>query len=197
MIDVVSRVAKEIFIPFSVGGGLRTVGDMRKVLLAGAEKISIDSGAVRDPDVISQGAKAFGSQCIVLSMQIKQVAASPDQPSGYEVFIDGARTPTGLDAVGWAIKGVELGAGEIVVNSIDADGTTDGYDVSITRKIAQTVGVPVIASGGAGNADHIKDACEEGCADAAIIASIIHFGDTSIPDLKRELIAKGVEIREP
>ena len=157
MINVVSAVANQIFIPFSVGGGLRTLDDMRKVLWAGAEKVSIDSGAVRNPDLIAQGARAFGSQCIVLSMQVKNVSASPEIPSGYEIYIDGARRPMGIDAIEWAKKGVELGAGEIVVNSIDQDGTKAGYELKLTKQISETVSVPVIASGGAGNPQHLKD----------------------------------------
>ena len=195
MIDVVDRVAREIFIPFSVGGGLRTLADMRKVLLAGAEKVSIDSGAVRNPQVIHEGADAFGNQCIVLSMQVKRVEPSDAIPSGFEVFIDGARVATGMDAVEWAQRGVELGAGEIVANSIDADGVQTGYDVELTRRIAEAVEVPVIASGGAGEPVHIYDVCTEGKADAAIVASMVHFGTYSIPQIKDDLRARGLPMR--
>src|SRR6266851_2274689 len=150
MIDVVSAVAREIFIPFSVGGGLRTLEDMRAVLLAGAEKVSIDSGAVRNPAIIAEGARAFGSQCIVLSMQVKQTSPRPGVPSGYEVVIDGGRTFTGKDAVEWAKEGESRGAGELCINSIDRDGTNAGYELDLTRQIAESVSIPVIASGGAG-----------------------------------------------
>ena len=195
MIDVVASVAREIFIPFSVGGGLRTLSDMRRVLLAGAEKVSIDSGAVRNPDTIRQGAKAFGRQCIVLSMQVKRVPCTPNIPSGYEIFIDGARTATGLDAIEWAQRGEELGAGELVVNSIDADGVKTGYDVGLTRRMAEAVGIPVIASGGAGEPSHLYDVFSQGNADAAIVASMIHFGTYSIPEIKDYLHRRGLPIR--
>ena len=195
MINVVSAVANQIFIPFSVGGGLRTLDDMRKVLWAGAEKVSIDSGAVRNPDLIAQGARAFGSQCIVLSMQVKNVSASPEIPSGYEIYIDGARRPMGIDAIEWAKKGVELGAGEIVVNSIDQDGTKAGYELKLTKQISETVSVPVIASGGAGNPQHLKDVFVESRADAAIVASITHYGEFSINSIKNYLGQQGVTVR--
>ncbi|MBI4641321.1 MAG: imidazole glycerol phosphate synthase subunit HisF [Candidatus Tectomicrobia bacterium] len=195
MIEVVRRVAQVIFIPFSVGGGLRSVEDMRNVLLAGAEKVSVDSGAVRRPEIIQEGAKAFGRQCIVLSMQVKQVEKHPGIPSGYEIIIDGGRTPTGLDALEWAKRGVELGAGEICVNSIDRDGTTDGFELNLTRMISEAVDVPVIASGGAGLPEHISDVFREGKADAAILASMIHFGHYTIPSIKEYLKGKGIEVR--
>ena len=177
------------------GGGLRTLEDMRAVLLAGAEKISIDSGAVRDPDLVRQGSEAFGAQCVVLSMQVLRVAASREIPSGCEIHIDGGRTPTGLDAVEWSMRGEALGAGELVVNSIDADGTTAGYDVELTREIARRVSIPVIASGGAGSAADVARVLDEGEADAAIIASIIHKGDTTIGALKRDLARMGIPVR--
>lgn len=195
MIDVVASVAREIFIPFSVGGGLRTLSDMRRVLLAGAEKVSIDSGAVRNPDTIRQGAEAFGRQCIVLSMQVKRVPQTPTIPSGYEIYIDGARTATGLDAIEWAQRGEELGAGELVVNSIDADGVKTGYDVDLTRRMAEAVGIPVIASGGAGEPSHLYDVFSQGNADAAIVASMTHFGTYSIPEIKEYLHRRGLPIR--
>jgi cyclase len=196
MIEVVRNVAREIFIPFSVGGGLRTLQDMRNVLLAGAEKVSIDSGAVRNPQIIREGADAFGSQCIVLSMQVRRVARSDTIPSGFEIFIDGARTATGLDAIEWAKRGESLGAGELVVNSIDADGAKTGYDVELTRKMSDAVGIPVIASGGAGEPSHIYDVCTEGRADAAIVASMIHFGTYSIPQIKEYLSGRGLAVRK-
>ena len=195
MIEVVRAVAREIFIPFSVGGGLRTLDDLREVLLAGAEKVSIDSGAVRNPELIAQGASAFGSQCIVLSMQVKRAAEPAQFPSGYEVIIDGGRTPTGMDAVHWSQRGEELGAGELCVNSIDRDGTRLGYDLEITHAISQAVSIPVIASGGAGEPEDLREAFTAGGADAAIVASLIHYRDYSIPMLKRYLHDWGVEIR--
>lgn len=195
MIDVVRRVAEAVYIPFSVGGGLRTLEDMRRVLLAGAEKVSVDSGAVRDPQIIARGAAAFGSQCVVLSMQVKKVAASDTIPSGWEIWIDGARQPTGLDAIHWAQRGEELGAGELCVNSIDQDGTRAGYDIELTRAMADAVTIPVIASGGGGNAEDIARVCTEGKADAAILASVIHRRELTIPDLKRELSKRGVPMR--
>ena len=195
MIDVVRRVAEAIYIPFSVGGGLRTLEDMRRALLAGAEKVSVDSGAVRNPGILAEGAKAFGRQCVVLSMQVKRCPPTDKIPSGFEIVIDGARTHTGMDAVEWAKRGEDLGAGEICANSVDADGERTGYDVEMTRAIAEAVSIPVIASGGGGCAAHIARVCSEGKADAAIVASIIHRRETTIPDLKKELAAMGVPMR--
>ncbi len=195
MLEVVRAVAREIFIPFSVGGGLRELEDMRAVLRAGAEKISIDSGAVRNPRIIAEGARAFGSQCIVLSMQVKRREASSAFPSGYEVMIDGGRTPTGRDALCWAREGERLGAGELCINSIDRDGTKLGYDLEITRLISESVTIPVIASGGAGEPQHLYDAFTAGAADAAIVASIVHYGDYPIAELKRYLTKHGIEMR--
>jgi cyclase len=196
MLEVVDAVAREIFIPFSVGGGLRTLEDMRAVLLAGAEKVSIDSGAVRDPAVISAGARAFGSQCIVLSMQVKLTGVRTQVPSGYEVVIDGGRVFTGHDAIEWAHEGERLGAGELVINSIDRDGTKSGYELEITRRISESVSIPVVASGGAGRPEHLRDAFTRGAADAAIVASIVHYGEHPIPELKRYLRGAGVEVRD-
>ena len=196
MLEVVDAVAREIFIPFSVGGGLRTLDDMRAVLLAGAEKVSIDSGAVRDPALIAAGARAFGSQCVVLSMQVKLTGARTQVPSGYEVVIDGGRVFTGRDAIEWAHQGERLGAGELVVNSIDRDGTKSGYDLEITRRISESVSIPVVASGGAGRPEHLRDAFTRGAADAAIVASIVHYGEHPIPELKRYLRSAGVEVRD-
>ena len=195
MIEVVRRVAEAIYIPFSVGGGLRTVEDMRRVLLAGAEKVSIDSGAVRNPKIISEGARAFGSQCVVLSMQVLRVGRSEKVPSGWEIYIDGGRTPTGLDAVEWSRRGEDLGAGELCVNSIDRDGTKERYDIELTRAVAEAVGIPVTASGGGGDARHIYDVCTEARADAAIVASIIHRREITIPELKRRLAEMGLPVR--
>jgi len=195
LLEVVRTVAREIFIPFSVGGGLRTVEDMRAVLLAGAEKVSVDSGAVRNPPIIAEGARAFGSQCIVLSMQVKRGATSPQFPSGYEVMIDGGRTPAGRDAIEWAHEGERLGAGELCVNSIDRDGTKRGYDLEITRRISESVSIPVIASGGAGEPRHLYEAFTAGAADAALVASIVHYGEYPIADLKRYLSQRSIEMR--
>ncbi len=196
MLEVVRAVAREIFIPFSVGGGLRTLEDLRAVLLAGAEKVSIDSGAVRNPGIVTQGAKAFGSQCIVLSMQVKFTGPRAAIPSGYEVVIDGGRTPTGRDAIAWSREGERLGAGELCLNSIDRDGTKEGYDLELTRAVSEAVSIPVIASGGAGEPAHLRDAFTRGAADAAIVASIVHYGEFPIPELKRYLRNCGVEVRE-
>ncbi len=195
MIDVVREVARKTFIPFAVGGGLRTVDDMHKVLLAGADKVSIDTGAVRDPHLIGRGAARFGSQCIVLGMQPKRVEPSSSFPSGYRIYIDGARTPTQLDAVQWAMEAERLGAGEICVNSIDADGTKDGYDLEVTRRVSEAVSIPVIASGGAGEPEHLRQVLTEGKADAALIASLVHFGHYSVGEIKDYLERHGVPVR--
>ncbi|WP_027179858.1 imidazole glycerol phosphate synthase subunit HisF [Maridesulfovibrio bastinii] len=194
-IDVVERVASEIFIPFSVGGGINTVEDMRAVLVAGAEKVSVNSGAVKNPDIISQGAAAFGSQCIVLGMDVKRVEKSEKIPSGFEIVINGGRKFMGIDALEWAKTAEALGAGEICINSIDADGTKDGYDIELTRLIAESVTIPVIASGGAGHPDHMVEAVTEGRATAALIASIVHYGEYTIPELKKYMSDKGVHTR--
>lgn len=194
-LDVVERVASQIFIPFSVGGGIGSVADMRAVLLAGAEKVSVNSGAVKNPDIISEGAVAFGSQCVVLGMDVKRVEKSEAIPSGFEVVVHGGRKFTGLDALEWAKTGEALGAGEICLNSIDADGTKDGYDLELTRLIAKSVHIPVIASGGAGNPDHMADALIEGKASAALIASIVHYGEYTIPQIKEHIAGRGVPMR--
>jgi imidazole glycerol-phosphate synthase subunit HisF len=195
MIDTVRRVAEKIFIPFSVGGGIRSVEDMRRVLLAGAEKVSINSAAVRDPGLIARGAEAFGSQAIVLGMDVKRVSPSPKIPSGYEMVIDGGRTPAGIDALAWAREGEKQGAGEICLNSIDADGTKEGYELNLTRLIASHVRIPVIASGGAGKAEHLFQVLTQGLADAALIASVTHYGLFSIRELKSYLHDAGVKVR--
>ena len=194
-LDVVERVAAAIAIPFSVGGGLSSVADMRAVLLAGAEKVSINSAAVRKPELISQGAEAFGSQAVVVGMDVQQVPVTDSIPSGYEVVIQGGRTPTGLDAVAWAIRCEVLGAGELCVNSIDADGTKAGYELRLTRCIAESVGIPVIASGGAGNPEHMYDALTQGKASAALIASIVHYGEYTIGGIKEYLSGRGCKVR--
>ena len=173
-LDMVRRVAREVFVPFTVGGGIRSLNDMFQVLKAGAEKISIDSMAVRNPQIITQGALAFGRQCMVLSMQVKHVGVSDKIPSGYEIAIDGARVFTGMDAVEWAKKGESLGAGEICVKSIDRDGTHQGYDLDITKQIADAVNIPVIASGGAGKPEHLADVFTKTGASAGIISSMLY-----------------------
>ncbi len=196
MIDVVRRVAETIFIPFSVGGGIRTVEDMRDVLLAGAEKISVNSAAVKNPEIISQGADAFGSQCIVLGMDVKHVGKSDAIPSGYEIVINGGRKHMGIDALEWAIRGQELGAGEICLNSIDADGMRSGYELTLTAMISENVKIPVIASGGAGEPVHLEDVLKDGKADAALIASMVHYGDYTVPEIKDYLTSKDVKVRK-
>jgi len=195
MIDVVRGVAENIFIPFSVGGGIRSLEDIRAVLLAGAEKVSVNSAAIRNPSIISDGAKAFGSQCIVLGMDVKSVPLSARIPSGYEMVIDGGRVFTGLDALDWAKEAERLGAGEICLNSIDADGTQKGYELNLTALISENVGIPVIASGGAGNIEHIYDVLTKGKADAALVASIVHYGSVSIKDIKSNLQDRHVKVR--
>lgn len=196
MIDVVRRVAENIFIPFSVGGGIRTIEDMRTVLLAGAEKVSVNSAAVKNPEIISEGATAFGSQCIVLGMDVKKVKPSAKISSGYEIVINGGRTSMDIDALGWARDAENLGAGEICLNSIDADGTQQGYDLALTQLISKNVSIPVIASGGAGNVGHIHDVLTTGKADAALIASMVHYGTYTVRQIKEELDTQGVKIRK-
>lgn len=195
MIETVRKVAERIFIPFSVGGGIRTVEDMRHVLLAGAEKVSINSAAIREPGLITKGAEAFGSQAIVLGMDVKRVPPSEKIPSGYEMVIDGGRAFTGLDALAWAKEGERLGAGEICLNSIDADGTQKGYELRLTKLIATSVNIPVIASGGAGAMEHIHEVFAEGMADAALIASITHYGTHTVKEIKSYLHEKGIKVR--
>ena len=194
-LDVVERVASNIFIPFSVGGGISSVEDMRAVLLAGAEKVSVNSAAVRNPRIISDGAEAFGSQAIVVGMDVLKVPVSECCPSGYEIVINGGRKPMGLDAIAWARRCEELGAGELCVNSIDADGTKDGYELTLTRMICDAVTIPVIASGGAGAPQHLVDAVTTGRASAALVASIVHYGQYSIAELKEYMAQAGVPVR--
>ncbi len=195
MLKVVENVASQIFIPFSVGGGISTLADMRDVLLAGAEKISVNSAAVKTPHIISEGAAAFGSQCIVVGMDVLRVPRSEAIPSGYEIVIHGGRKHMGIDALWWAKEVERLGAGELCINSIDADGTKDGYELTLTRLIADSVRIPVIASGGAGNPQHMVDAVTEGRASAALIASIVHYGEYTVTDLKNYMAEKGVKVR--
>ena len=198
-LDMVRRVSSQLFVPLCVGGGIRSVDDMHAVLAVGAEKISIDSAAVRNPELISQGAREFGSQAIVLSMQVKRVPPTDSIRSGYEIAIDGARTYTGMDAVEWALRGAELGAGELCINSIDQDGTHSGFDLDVTRMIASQVSVPVIASGGAGSAPHIAAAFQDAGASAAIISSLLYSPriarNLGVRALKEQLTDLGITMR--
>jgi len=195
-IEMVRQVAKAVHIPFAVGGGIRNLEDMRQVLLAGAEKVSVNSLAVRNPEIIAAGAKQFGSQCIVLGMDPVKVEKSKKFPSGYEITIQGFRTRTSIDALQWAKQAQDLGAGEIVVNSVDADGTQAGFEINLTKMISENVSIPVVASGGAGTCRHLIDVFTAGKADAAIIASMIHTGKFTIKQIKEELIAAGIAIRK-
>lgn len=194
-IDIVRHVAQSIRIPFAVGGGIATLDDMQRVLLAGAEKVSVNSLALQNPDIIAHGARAFGSQCIVLGIDPAAAPGDPRFPSGYEVTARGFRERTGLDALQWARRAEQLGAGEIVVNSVDADGTRAGFDLTLTRLIADAVGIPVVASGGAGHPDHLRDAFTLAHADAAIVAGIIHTGAYTIPQIKQALHAAAIPTR--
>ncbi|MFO8048646.1 MAG: imidazole glycerol phosphate synthase subunit HisF [Desulfosudaceae bacterium] len=195
MLEVVRQVAETIFIPFSVGGGIRTVDDMRSTLLAGAEKVSVNSAAVLNPELIAAGARQFGRQCIVLGMDVKRVEKSTRIPSGFEVVINGGRKYMGIDAVWWARQGQRLGAGEICLNSIDADGVQQGYDLELTRLISERVTIPVIASGGAGTPWHLFEALTSGKADAVLIASMVHYGTYSISEIKEFLNERQVPVR--
>ena len=192
MIDVAERTGDGLDIPFTVGGGLRSVEDMRRMLAAGADKTSLNTAAVRDPDLIARGAAAFGRQCIVLAIDARR---DPTTPSGWRVYTHGGRTPTDLDAVAWAREGVRLGAGEILLTSMDRDGTRDGYDLALTATVAAAVDVPVIASGGVGTLHHLYEGVTDGRADAVLAASIFHFGDYSIAEAKRYLAERGVPVR--
>ncbi len=195
MIEVVRRVAEKIFIPFSVGGGISSLEDMRQVLLAGAEKVSINSAAIKNPLLIQEGAQSFGGQCIVLGMDVKKVSPSPAIPSGYEMVIHGGRTYTGIDALWWAKEAERLGAGEICLNSIDADGTQKGYEMDLTSLISEAVTIPVIASGGAGLPEHLFQVLSQGKADAALIASMTHYGTFTIRQIKDYLQERGIAVR--
>ena len=192
MIEVIQRTAAQCFMPLTVGGGIRTTDDMHAMLRAGADKISINSSALATPELISAGAARFGSQCIVVSIDAKRIA-----PDRWEVFTHGGRKPTGLEAVEWAERACALGAGEIVLNSIDADGTKAGYDLVITRRISEAVGVPVVASGGAGTLEHMAEVLREGKADAVLAASIFHFGQYTVGEVKQFLAGEGVAVRLP
>jgi cyclase len=190
MVDIIQRAADQCFMPLTVGGGIRTVEDMHTMLKAGADKVSINSSALANPDLIRAGAEKFGSQCIVVSIDAKRVA-----PDRWDVFSHGGRKSTGLESVEWAERAVSLGAGEIVLNSIDADGTRAGFDIPITRRISEAVTVPVVASGGAGSLEHMAEVLHDGKADAVLAASIFHFGQHTVAEVKRFLAAKGIPVR--
>jgi cyclase len=195
MRDVVRRVAETVFIPFTVGGGLRTVDDIREILAAGADKISINSPAVRRPDLIDEGAKRFGSQCMVVAIDAKRLPSDEGDPISWEVYINGGRVPTGLDAVAWAQEAEDRGAGEILLTSMDADGTLDGYDIELLRAVSDIVSIPVIASGGAGRLEHFYEALIEGGASAVLAASLFHYKQLSIAQAKEYLAERGVPVR--
>ncbi len=190
MIDVVKRTASEVFVPLTVGGGLSTVQDIRELLLAGADKVTINTAAIAEPEFVRRASERFGSQCIVVAIDARR-----KERGGWEVFTHGGRNPTGIDAVGWAKKMESFGAGEILLTSMDKDGTRDGYDIELTATISQTVGIPVIASGGAGKLEHLLEAVEEGFADAVLCASIFHYGKYSIKETKEFLAQRGVVVR--
>ena len=193
MVEVVKKTAERCFMPVTVGGGIRTVEDMRKMLLAGADKVGVNTAAVNNPDVVSDGSKAFGAQCIVVAIDAKRRGDSPD--AGWEVFTHGGRTPTGRDAIEWAREVYDRGAGEILLTSMDADGTKAGYDLELTAAISESISIPVIASGGAGNLDHMVEVLEKGKADAVLAASIFHFGEYTVGDVKQYLGEHGVPVR--
>lgn len=190
MLDVISRAAEEVFIPLTVGGGIRSVDDFKNLLRVGADKISVNSAAVRNPSLITDAAMRFGSQCVVLAIDAKA-----DGKGGYEVYLNGGRIPTGIDAIEWAVKGVEAGAGEILLTSMDTDGTKAGFAIDLTRRVSEAVNVPVIASGGAGKMEHFKEVLTEGKADAALAASLFHFRELEIGELKKYLSDNGVKVR--
>ncbi len=191
MIDVVRRVAEQVFIPFTVGGGIRTVEDFREILKAGADKVAVNSAALKRPELISEAAYRFGSQCVVSAIDAKQRV----DKSGWDVYLNGGRINTGRDALEWAVEAEKLGAGEILLTSMDCDGTKDGYDLELTRTISENVRIPVIASGGAGTMKHFYEALTEGKADAVLAASLFHFRELEIMDVKRYLMEKGIEVR--
>lgn len=190
MVEVVERTASEVFIPFTVGGGIRSLEDIRKMLQAGADKVSLNTAAVKNPELIQQGAKRFGCQCIVLAVDARLVS-----PGKWEVFINGGRTATGMDALEWVKRGTALGAGEILLTSMNKDGTKDGYDIELTRAVSTAVNVPVIASGGAGELEHFYQVLTEGKADAVLAASVFHYGQFSVRQVKEYLRSRGVEVR--
>jgi imidazole glycerol-phosphate synthase subunit HisF len=191
--DVVRRTAEQVFIPLTVGGGINNVDNIKQILRAGADKVSINSAAVRDPDFITQAARQFGDQCIVVAIDARR-REDPDNP-GWDVYVRGGRENTGLDAIAWAKNVVRRGAGEILLTSMDADGTQAGYDLTLTRQIAEAVTVPVVASGGAGNCEHIYEAVTEGKAEAALLASLLHFGQLTVSEIKNYLRARSIPVR--
>jgi len=206
VLDVAARTAEQVFIPFTVGGGIRSVEDFRAVLKTGADKVSVNSGALKRPELITEAAERFGAQCVVLALDVKRVdgahpglpragGGGPAGPPRWECYVNGGRVPTGVDALEWAVKGEALGAGEIVLNSMDADGTRQGYDIELCRTIADAVRIPVVASGGAGTPEHIYRALTEGRAEAALIASVAHFGAHGIAEIKRYCAERGVCVR--
>ena len=195
LLDVVEKVAAQVFIPLSVGGGIATVADATDLRLAGAEKINVNSAAVRRPALIAECADAIGSQNVVLSMDVRRAAQGLELPSGYEMVVDGGRRPMGIDALAWALEGERLGAGELVVNAIDADGTRAGYELELTRMLSEAVRIPVIASGGAGRPEHLYDVLTDGKADAALVASMVHYGHYTVSGLKEYLHRRGVKVR--
>lgn len=190
MMDIVERVAKTVFIPFTVGGGIRTTDDFKELLRAGADKISVNSAAVRNPDLINEAVEKFGSQCVVCAIDAKR-----RENSGWEVYLNGGRIPTGIDAVEWAKEAYKRGAGEILLTSMDCDGQKNGYDIELTHAVSTAVGIPVIASGGAGKKEHFYDAFTKGAADAVLAASLFHFNELPIPELKKYLRENGVSVR--
>ena len=192
MVDVIRKTAEQVFIPLTVGGGIRTVEDMRVMLSSGADKISLNTAAILEPDLITRGAERFGNQCIVLAIDARR---NPDKPGHWNVFTHGGRKMTDLDAIEWAKKGVELGAGEILLTSMDCDGTKSGYDCELTSKVSNAVSVPVIASGGAGTLEHLVEVLEKGNADAVLAASIFHFGTFTVPETKEFLKNAGIPVR--
>jgi cyclase len=195
VVETVRKVADQVFLPLTVGGGIRSVEDIRQLLLAGADKVSLNSAAVRNPNLLSEGAERFGSQCIVLAIDARRVYTA-GEASRWEVVVNGGRTPTGLDAIEWGVRAVSAGAGEILLTSMDADGTLAGYDLELTQSMARAVHVPLIASGGAGKEAHFAEVLTRGEADAALAASLFHDGVLRIPDLKRYLAAQGVPVRQ-
>jgi cyclase len=194
MVHVVEQVASEVFIPLTVGGGIRTLDDIRTLLNAGADKVGINSAAIFRPEFVREAASRFGSQCIVVAIDAKKVSVD-GEPNRWEIFTHGGRKPTGIDAVEWAIKMVEFGAGEILLTSMDKDGTKSGFNLPLTRAVSEAVSVPVIASGGVGNLDHLAEGILEGKADAVLAASIFHFGEYTIEQAKRHMAARGIEVR--
>jgi len=190
VVELASRTAEKVFIPYTIGGGIDSIEDIREILRKGADKISMNTSAVKNPELISESSKVFGSQCIVVAIDAKKVGSNH-----WEVFIHGGRTPTGLDAVGWAIEAEKLGAGEILLTSMDKDGTKDGYDIELTRAVVSSVNIPVIASGGAGSLEHLRDVFTQANADAALVASIFHYGEHTVREAKKYLKSQGINIR--